>query len=300
MKLIKKQQNININNGLTIVLTFFFLWIAVFFDVQAEAVLAYFFIFTFGILHGSNDLKLIQQSTRYAKKTFFIRILLSYVGVVLFTALFFSWFPELALVLFVMASSYHFGEQHWVAHKIQSPLATPYYTFYGMVIFFLLFYTNEQEVTPIIDQVTGITMQHAYYLYTLVFSFIGFIGIYLWLYFTKKLVVNMFKELFFLLVFYIVFTTASLLWAFSIYFVVWHSVPSLIDQTKYLYGSFNKATLLKYVKTSCVYWLVSMIGLAILYYFFQDREGLFLSIMIYFLAAITFPHVIVMTRLNRR
>lgn len=300
MNLEKKQHNINIINGFPIVLTFFFLWIAVFFDVQSEAVLAYFFIFTFGIFHGSNDIKLIQQTTRYSKKSFFIRILLSYVGVVLFTVLIFSWFPALALLFFVIASSYHFGEQHWVAYRIQSPLATLYYTFYGMVIFFLLFYTNEQEVTPIIDQVTGITMQHVYYQYTLVFSFIGFIGIYVWLYFTKKLVVNMFKELFFLVVFYIVFTTASLLWAFSIYFVVWHSIPSLIDQTKYLYGGFNKATLLAYVKTSFVYWLVSMSGLAILYYLFQDREGLFLSIMIYFLAAITFPHVIVMTRLNRR
>jgi len=42
-----------------------------------------------------------------------------------------------------------------------------------------------------------------------------------------------------------------------------------------------------------------MAGLAALYYFFQDKEGLFLSIMIYFLAAITFPHVLVMTKLNR-
>ncbi len=295
----KKQQNINTINGFTIVSTFFFLWIAVLFDAKAEAVLGYFFIFTFGIFHGSNDLKLLERTTSLTKHSFFARALFSYVAVVLFTAFFFSWFPTLALLFFVVASSYHFGEQHWAAHRIQSSLTTLFYTFYGLVIFFLLFYTNEQEVTPIIEQVGGIAMKKEYYLYTLAVSFIGFIGIYLWWYFTGKVVVNIFKELFFLIVFYIVFKTASLLWAFSIYFVVWHSIPSLIDQTKYLYGSFTKMSLLTYVKTSFVYWVVTMAGLAILYYFFKDTEGLFLSVMIYFLAAITFPHVIVMTRLNR-
>jgi len=295
----KKQQNINTFNGFTIVSTFFFLWIAVLFDAKVEAILAYLFIFTFGIFHGSNDLKLLERTTGLSKKSFFTRALVSYVAVVLITALFFSWFPTLALLFFVVASSYHFGEQHWVAHRIQSPLTTLFYTFYGLVIFFLLFYTNEQEVTPIIQQVGGIAMEKAYYLYTLAVSFIGFLGIFLWWYFTGKVVDNIFKELFFLVVFYIVFKTASLLWAFSIYFVVWHSIPSLIDQTKYLYGSFTKESILEYVKNSFVYWVVTMTGLALLYYFFKDTEGLFLSVMIYFLAAITFPHVLVMTRLNR-
>lgn len=299
MNLEKKQQNINTFSGFTIVITFFFLWVAVLFDVRAEEILAYFFIFTFGILHGSNDLKLIQQTTGYSRNAFFIRALLSYISVVLLTALFFSWFPAFALLFFVVASSYHFGEQHWLSYGIRSPLATLYYTFYGLVIFFLLFYTNEKEVTPIIERVTGVVMQPDHYLFTLIFSFTGFIGIYIWWYFTKKLEVNMVKELFYLLVFFIVFKTASLLWAFSIYFIVWHSIPSLIDQTKYLYGSFNRSSLLKYVKNSFIYWAVSMAGLAFLYYIFQDKEGLFLSIMIYFLAAITFPHVLVMTRLNR-
>jgi Brp/Blh family beta-carotene 15,15'-monooxygenase len=168
-----------------------------------------------------------------------------------------------------------------------------------MVIFFLLFYVNEQEVTPIIEKITGVLLKKEVYLYTLIACFVGFIGIYMWWVYKKQLRVNIIKELFFLLVFFIVFKTASLLWAFSIYFVVWHSIPSLKDQIQYLYGTVNKASFMKYLKTSFLYWMVSMAGLAVLYYFFQDNEGLFLTIMIYFLAAITFPHVLVMTRLNR-
>ncbi|MEY8021523.1 Brp/Blh family beta-carotene 15,15'-dioxygenase [Muriicola sp. SD30] len=282
-----------------IVLTFFFLWITVNFNIEAEAVLAYFLIFTFGILHGSNDLKLIQQTSSISKKKFFLRALASYVAVIALTVVFFAIVPTLALVFFVLASSYHFGEQHWSNRIKSSPLSYLFYSCYGLVIFFLLFYTNAEEVSSIIYQVTGIQILATYYLYVLCASFAGFLVIFLWSQRKNKFKVNLVKELFFLLVFAIVFKTASLLWAFSIYFVVWHSIPSLMDQTTYLYGKVNKNTLLKYLKTSFVYWLVSMIGLGILYFLFHEKQGLFLSLMIYFLAAITFPHVIVMNRLNR-
>jgi Brp/Blh family beta-carotene 15,15'-monooxygenase len=282
-----------------IVVTFFFLWLSVYVDIQAEAILSYFLIFTFGIFHGSNDLKLIQQTSAKSEKHFFIRALVSYVSVILLTVLFFSFFPALALLFFVLASSYHFGEQHWASKTEKSVLSYLFFGSYGMVIFFLLFYTHVDEVSPIIGEITGFTPATEFYLYTLCACFIVFLGVYAWWMFKGKIKVNMVKELFFLLVFFIVFKTASLIWAFSIYFVIWHSIPSLLDQTRYLYGKVSRSSLLAYVKTSFIYWLVSMAGLGILYYMFHDKQGLFLSIMIYFLAAITFPHVLVMNRLNR-
>ena len=282
-----------------IVSTFFLLWITVLFDEQTETIFSYFLIFTFGILHGSNDLKLIEKSGSYTKKSFFLRALGSYLVVIALTVLLFSLVPSLALFFFIVASSYHFGEQHWKSLNANSVLTFTFYTSYGLVIFFLLFYVNQQEVTPIIEKITGVLMIEEYYLYTLIGSFAGFISIYVWWVYKNQIRSNIIKELFFLLVFFIVFKTASLIWAFSIYFVVWHSIPSLKDQIQYLHGAVNKGTFLKYLKTSFLYWIVSMAGLALLYYIFQDKEGLFLSIMIYFLAAITFPHVLVMTQLNR-
>ncbi|WP_283401244.1 Brp/Blh family beta-carotene 15,15'-dioxygenase [Muriicola jejuensis] len=282
-----------------IVATFFSLWISVYFDVKAEAVLSYFLIFTFGILHGSNDLKLIQQTSGNSRKGFFLRALGSYISVILFTVLFFSFFPTLALGFFILASSYHFGEQHWASQTGKSTLSYPFFGSYGMVIFFLLFYCQAEEVSPIIYQITGLEIPTEFYLYTLTASFAVFMAIYFWWLARGEIKVNMVKELFYLAVFFIVFKTASLIWAFSIYFVIWHSIPSLMDQTRFLYGKISKSSLLAYFKTSLLYWIVSMVGLAGMYYLFQDRQGLFLSIMIYFLAAITFPHVIVMNRLNR-
>jgi hypothetical protein len=55
-------------DGFVLVTTFFFLWFAISFGDSVEDIVAYFLILTFGILHGANDLKLIQTSNSNAKK----------------------------------------------------------------------------------------------------------------------------------------------------------------------------------------------------------------------------------------
>ena len=45
-----------------LVATFFTLWLAVFFESRIEDFLAYLFIFSFGILHGANDIRLLQPA----------------------------------------------------------------------------------------------------------------------------------------------------------------------------------------------------------------------------------------------
>ena len=69
-------------------------------------------ILCIGILHGANDLKIIQKFGKTkAKKTFAYFVL--YIGVVFVGGLFFYIYPQTALPLFVLISAFHFGEQHW-------------------------------------------------------------------------------------------------------------------------------------------------------------------------------------------
>ena len=92
---------------------------------------------------------------------------------------------------------------------------------------------------------------------------------------------------------------AALLWAFAIYFIVWHSIPSLIDQTKALYGESSKMNFINYIKSSIIYWLISIVGVIILYVLTIYFQINFITIFFAFLAAITVPHVIVMYLLNK-
>ena len=283
-----------------LVSTFFTLWLAVFMDNEAEAILSYFFVFSFGIMHGANDLKLIQRTTGLGTRTFYLRALFSYLLVIGIIALFFSLVPVLALAFFVLASAYHFGEQHWVSRiSLKNRFSGIFYTAYGLIIFFLLFHFHAAEVSGIIYDVTAFEVPTDIYLYGLIGSGVVFLAIFVWMAIEGILITYILEELFYLLVFYILFQSASLLWGFSIYFVIWHSIPSLLDQVQFLSGKISKGSVWDYFKSSIIYWMASLIGLGVLYYFLQDQDKLFISILIYFLAAITFPHVLVMNKLNK-
>ena len=91
-----------------------------------------------------------------------------------------------------------------------------------------------------------------------------------------------------------IFYVGSLLFAFAFYFVVWHSFPSLMSQLKFLYGTMNFKSLLKYFKHSALYWITSLISLYFVYRYVDFNSDYFIPLFFSFLAAITFPHTFVM------
>ncbi len=284
-----------------IVCTFFFLWLTVIFEDSIEYFMAYVFILSFGILHGANDLTLIQKSKKtkdYSKN--YLKILLYYLLFVLSSVLLFYLFPSLALFVFILFSSYHFGEQHLVSKtKASSPMAGVLYFAYGSFVLFLLFFTNEVMTTQIINLITGHTVPPLVYEVGLIGSGIVLLCLSGWLFFKKRLKINPIKEVFFLGVFFVVFKTASLLWGFAIYFILWHSIPSLVDQIFYLHGNINKSSFKAFVMASLPYWLISVAGILFLLFIFRDNLETSLAFFFSFLAAITFPHVLVIKRLNQ-
>lgn len=286
-------------NSAMLVATFFSLWLAVYFEYAVEDTLAYILILSFGILHGANDIKLLQITGRSEGRNYsYIRILVYYVVFVLVVAGLFFFIPAVALSLFILFSAYHFGEQHWISrtndHKLTEVL---FFTFYGLLVLLLLFSAHGTEVHTVVQKITG--LEFAAPNYVLATYIAGFITVLLYAKIFKQITSDILLELFYLLVFYIVFNTASLLWAFAIYFIIWHSIPSLSDQIVYLYGDFNKKHFLQYLKSSLVYWGISVLALVVLFVFIDDASAGFLPLLFSFLAAITFPHVLVISRLNR-
>lgn len=277
-----------------IVTTFLGLWLAVYLSAESEVYLASFFILTVGLLHGSNDIKIIGKVLK-KKSVNYYKILFLYVLAVIFGAIMFYFIPVIALISFVLVSGFHFGEQHF--HYIKSENRLIKYLFflsYGCVLIFLLLWTNAAESISIISQITDVEISESYFKYAFIISGIVLIAC---AFILRNKISNPFRELFNLIVFFIVFKTASLLWAFAIYFVLWHSVPSIIDQTKFLFKDVNKASLKKYVKTSLLYWIISVVGLIALLAVLIKESDLFYAVFFSFLAAITFPHVFVMSKI---
>lgn len=283
---------------LNLIITVFLFWLTIQIGRSSEEYLSYFLILTIGIMHGSNDISLIKVIK--TNKTKSHRFLLLYIAFVILAILAFFLFPFFALMSFVVISCYHFGEQHY-HHLIKKRNTTSllFFISYGSLIFGLLFYFNFDATSAIIQELTNVILSEQQFLYfltvgggaTLITTLLN------WNNFTSDF--SYFQELFLLVLFMLLFQLASLLWAFAIYFVVWHSLPSLMDQIKVLYGDFSKINFINYIKTSFIYWLISIIGLVMLYFSTKYFNINFITIFFAFLAAITVPHVIVMYFLNK-
>ena len=284
----------NLQN-ISIVLTFLALWISNFFDTRMETTAALVLIFSIGIIHGSNDIQIIQKVQ--SRQQSFFRILAAYVITVILVAILFYALPRLALTIFILISAYHFGEQHFHELKIKTRiLKTLFFGFYGLTLLLMLLYCHWIKAAEVIDQISGVKIEGSYFLYGFVGSGLGMLSLGFYLVYTKVLS-SWYKELFYLLILYIIFKSASLIWGFAIYFVIWHSLPSMLDQVKFLSGAISKKSIWIYVKSSLIYWLMAILGMAVFFYLFRDQDQLFLTLFFTFLAAITFPHVLVMHKL---
>lgn len=280
-----------------IVLTFFSLWLSTQFSSQVQDYMAYALILSFGVLHGANDIFIVSQLKGKHQK--FSHILLPYILVVVAVSILFLVSSAAGLALFVLVSAYHFGEQHYKKSVIKNTIyENLIYIAYGSLIMSMIFILKLDKVSKVISEITEFRLSFDFYFFFFLSSLIVFISIFL-IMLTKSLIkVDVFREIIMLLVFAIVFRTASLSWAFAIYFILWHSIPSLNDQMVFLYGNSGKSSFLKYLRTSWGYWAISILGLLFLYLILKNKVDYFITVLLYVLAAITFPHVIVMSRIE--
>ncbi|MDB4027763.1 Brp/Blh family beta-carotene 15,15'-dioxygenase [Flavobacteriaceae bacterium] len=291
----------NINNIL-ITTTFFCLWLTSQIPESVQYSIAFFFIFTLGILHGSNDLSIVSKIKKVATLKKLGLFLSGYILVVVIAALVFYVAPKVALLFFILFSGYHFGEQHF--HNIvkkNSIYRGFLFISYGLVVLFLILALNISEVSLIIQDIIGYTFDISVYYYCLLACFIVFalLGV---KYYLDQIIdfKTIVYELFLLLVFFIVFSSSNLIWSFAIYFILWHSIPSIVEQLDYLYKEISWKSFLKYIKKSFVVWLISIMGIGSLLYFFKDDKQIFLPIIFSFLGAITFAHSFVISKMFKK
>lgn len=259
-------------------------------------ILSGFGILTFGIVHGANDLLLINKTTNTTKSIFTQFFI--YLTLVLLFFIFFYVIPSLALITFVILSSYHFGEQQWTLfEKTNNNIIKILYFSYGLLIFSILFYFNFNEVSFIIKDITDQSFDLTFFKKLLIYSSLTtlIISIILFKHLKNQLLIQIFLLIFFLITVY--FT--DLLMSFAIYFVLWHSLPSILEQSKFLFGSSERTHLKIYLKKASLYWILSILGLTVTYYIFKDSQSQLLSIFFSFLAAITFPHTFVISKIKK-
>lgn len=275
--------------------SFLSLWITSLLPESIELTLGFLLIFTFGMIHGSNDILIIKQIKKHSDQGLF-KVLLTYLIVVSSAVLIFYFTPIFALILFISFSSYHFGEQHWeeLLSKLNKSLRIIFFFNYGLFILYLIFFFNISSVIDIVYEIAGIKLYTIFCDEIILGLLLILSAILIYAYYTKILnLSSIFKELFSVVILAIIFNSSSLIWGFSIYFILWHSIPSLLDQISFIYGDLKKESVLKYVKNAFPYWLISIIGMTVLFLIFKQEKH-FYTLFFAFIAAVTFPHAIVM------
>ena len=278
------------NYQIGILTTFVFMLLAFLLSGSFMDIFWGFGVITVGILHGANDLEILSKKFKGGVNKLYLRFLMLYLLVVILGAIFFFTLPSLALLIFVIFSSYHFGEQHWENKLAMYRYNFLFYTIYGALIFFLIFTLQYDEVVVVIDRISGYTLTYELFLYPCIGLGITLI---IWILFVKQLRIFFINECLLLLLLGGLFSVGSLLFAFAFYFVVWHSLPSLKEQLIYLHGDFNLKSFFKYFKSSFIYWIAALVSLFLVFRYVDFKADYFMPLFFSFLAAITFPHTIV-------
>lgn len=271
------------------------MWISHIISEDNLIVLGYFLILSFGIFHGANDLELIQKNNTINNKGNSknkIRFLISYIISVLFFSVCFYFFPLIGFIIFMVISAYHFGEQH-LNFKVYDSLninILAFRFFYGSLILSILLFFHKEEVSKIILNITSFEAKSILFNYILILT-IAFTILFYFLsknYMSKDFFI--FFEVFLLIVFSLIFKFSPLIWGFSLYFILWHSIPSIKSQSEFIYGEFSYLTFIKYLKSGFLIWLLSIVSF-ILYFYLMKNNSMLETILFSFIAAITFPHV---------
>jgi len=259
-----------------------------------QFVIYFFLVLLFGIIHGANDIYLIvsgkSKNNKISKTTFI------YVVIVLIITLVFFNFPLLSLIFFVLFSCYHFGEQQWTILD-ENINSGPLFFNYGLLIFATLFFFHRIEVIEIIYIISSFNLIEDFFKYLLITSILLTLISLLINY--KRIKSQILNQIILLPLLLIVFSQLSLFNSFALYFVIYHSIPSILEQTNFLYGSSTNPMLKKYFITALPYWIMALIGLLVFYLIISENFTFSLDIFFSFLAAITFPHVIVIYKMKK-
>ena len=277
--------------------TFFLFWVSIQFGEVVEDFIAYILVISVGILHGANDLLIL--STKEQKDKKLIKNLSIYIGIILLCVVIYWFSSFVAIVLFVVLSAYHFGEEH-LSHKINVNFVfnAVYFLSYGLFIFALLFYQSLSDVDLIMKELTGGTFSKFQIEITLIMSavFLSTGSIYL-IIMRRNEALLFLREFLYLVLLFLVFNTSSLILGFAIYFILWHSIPSIIHQIEFISGSLNKRNVVTYVKKALIYWVISIAGLLVLYQVLPEIK-LLATVVFVILFAFTAPHTWVMHRMK--
>ena len=171
------------------------------------------------------------------------------------------------------------------------------YILHGILVFNLIFLNNLIDVNFILEKFTISELSENFLNNTLIIvSSFYLLSIVL----NSSIRIHFFNEILFFGLLYLITKNSTLLFSFAFYFAFFHSILSMNDQIKFIYGDISYRNIKKYILFASPYFILALIFLYVLYNNFNIYSDQFLPIFFSFLAAITFPHVFVIEKMYNK
>ena len=272
-------------------------------SIETQIITSTFFIMLVGIPHGSLDHLLLPSKGIKSK----LRFYLFYLGLIIANLLVWNYSHITGLTLFFIISSYHFGESQLFKFKINNKIIThlTYLSWGASVIFSFLFYnidelqllSNSFEDTR--NLILNINIELFSYLF-LLSNIITFIMFILFIYKFKVRVNKVISEVFFLFVIHLSSFLFPLLICFTLFFIILHSLPSLVNQYNHFKKDNTEFTFKDFIYLMAPYSLVSILFLVFISFcsFTNVINYSVPLISIILISVITLPHSFIISKFN--
>lgn len=247
----------------------------------------------FGIPHGAIDHLLSKKENTSKNLKIF---LFNYLGMI---ALYFvSWIflPKLAFIIFILMSSYHFGQTHFL-NSNGSKSSSVFFIITGSYFLALILFGNFQETRKIIAPILDFPIsQYSQYL---ILGILGLLSLFFQLMtFSKPSLLKITEFIILSVCLYY----SPLPISFIVYFGFWHSIPSMKKEYDFLFQSSLISGLKSFAFKLLPFSLISLVGIGLVLIFginYMESTNLILLFFI-MVSLISFPHIIYMDRFLRK
>ena len=272
-------------------------------SIESQIITATVFILLVGVPHGSLDHILIPRHTLNSKIKFYI----FYLGLIVLNLLIWHYNQVLALTIFLLISSYHFGETQLFHLNLKKKLLSHFtYLIWGSSLLFTFIFYNMTEFVNLSNAFADtenllihFDLDSLVYLFYFTNGLIGVLFISFVLFFSVKpsLVIS---EAFFLILMHLSSFLFPLIICFTLFFIVLHSLPSLSNQYNHFKSTNNNFSLKKFILLMAPYSSVSVFFIIFICFCshmdYIDYSVPLISIVL--ISVITLPHCFIILKFN--
>ncbi|MBS4073213.1 MAG: Brp/Blh family beta-carotene 15,15'-dioxygenase [Algoriphagus sp.] len=241
-----------------------------------------------GIPHGGID-HLIHNPT--IKKSELFNFIIKYLFLIVIYSIIWLFSPKIALLIFILMSSYHFGQSHFIQRILPKKFTSLSISLRGLFFLLIILLGSWERTKTILSPVIILELDINYRLGILICLALVSIGLQLAQ--RVKMTVSDFLEY---LVLAPILYFSPLFISFIVYFGFWHALPSMLEEYRMLrtFTAYNSVK--KFVVQLLPFSFISLFGIGLILFFalsYLDENEVF---MLFFalVSLISFPHILYM------